>query len=514
MKKLKAKQIVTIVIAALIGAGICAFPFIWNALHKPEKVAETVELPKTSVKSTVNPDTPENLLSNGYFKDGLNWGYGPFYPAASYGISIASNWYIAQSISTTNFSISFTENSEEVYNTIKITLNSYVTGLKPYIFSTLDLSDFQEGKQYTVSAYVVNTQNIHNVYRQYTFTMPELNQSKTFGAGPITGTSDTDITAELEYTTGTNPNLTFKVGYIDPTSGASYYSNMRIGAIKIEEGTRSTLQNDIEGTTPEPPNDYDTGYEDGYQDGYEQGMQQGIQDTKDELSAQLIGGPSIAWETVNPNVEASYDAATDTLTAGNMTTSIDLIRFDLQQQLAIGMTIIVEWDSMTTTGTLNVSFNYNYLTGTGKYITITGSNNTGQASFLIPQAALIENQTVSTIFFKNQSGADVTIKGLKIKLLNDATKNYQQGYQAGLEQGQANAGENYNNGYQAGLAAGRAEGSESSNFSELFTGIFGSLLAFFLTVGNGVTIWDISLFNIVISFVAIFLIVKVVKNII
>lgn len=514
MKKLKAKQIATIVIAALIGAGICAFPFIWNALHKPEKVAETVELPETSVKSTVNPDTPENLLSNGYFKDGLNWGNGPFYPSASYGTSIASNWYIAKSISTSNFSVSFTQNSKEVYNTIKITLNSYITGLNPYIQSTLDLSDFQEGEQYTVSTYVINTQSVHNVYKQYTFTMPELDESKTFGAGPITGTSNTDITAEFEYTAGTSPELYFNVGYIDPTSGVSYYQNMQIGAIKIEEGTRSTLQNDIEGTTPEPPNDYDTGYEDGYKDGYEQGMQQGIQDTKDELSAQLIGGPSIAWEAVNPNVKASYDAATDTLTAGNMTTSIDLIRFDLQQQLAIGMTIIVEWDSMTTTGTLNVSFEYNYLTGTGQYITITKANNTGQASFLIPQAALIENQTLSTIFFRNQSGADVTVKGLKIKLLNDATKNYQQGYQAGLAQGQANAGKNYNNGYQAGLAAGRAEGSESSNFSELFTGIFGSLLAFFLTVGNGVTIWDISLFNIVISFVAILVIVKVVKQLI
>ena len=108
----------------------------------------------------------------------------------------------------------------------------------------------------------------------------------------------------------------------------------------------------------------------------------------------------------------------------------------------------------------------------------------------------------------------MTVKGLKIKLLNDATKNYNQGYAAGLEQGQANAGENYNSGSQAGLAAGRAEGSESSNIGELFNGVFGSILAFFLTVGNGVTIWDISLFNIVISFVAIFITVKVVKNII
>ena len=514
MKKLKAKQIVTIVIGAVIGLGICLFPLIWNALHKPEKVEETAGTARPSVLSTVNPETPENLLSNGYFKDGLNWGYGPFHPSAYYGTSIASGWYIAKSISTNNFSVSFTANEEKVYNTVKISLNSYTAELNAYIVSDLNISDFQEGEQYTVSTYIINTWNVNNVYKQYTFTVPELNGSKTFGAGPITGTSDIDLKAELEYTAGTNPKLIFKVGYIEQTNGAAYYANMNIGAIKIEAGTRSTLQNDIEGTTPEPPNDNDTGYEAGYKDGYEQGMQQGIQDTKNELSAQLIGGPSIAWEAVSPSVEASYDAATDTLTAGDMYTSIDLIRFDLQQQLSIGMTIIVEWDSMTTTGTLNVSFDYNYLTGTGQYITITGSNNTGQASFLIPQAALLDNQTLSTIFFKNQSGADVKIKGLKIKLLNDATKNYNQGYAAGLEKGQANGAQQFNNGYQAGLAAGRAEGSESSNFSELFTGIFGSLLAFFLTVGNGVTIWNISLFNIVISFVAIFLIVKVVKNII
>ena len=115
MKKLKAKQIVTIVIAALIGAGICAFPFIWNALHKPEKVAETVEeLTLPSVKSTVNPDTPENLLPDGYFK-GLDYGTGPFNSNSKYNVDIAENWELQTSLKRNTFSISFTENNDEVY---------------------------------------------------------------------------------------------------------------------------------------------------------------------------------------------------------------------------------------------------------------------------------------------------------------------------------------------------------------------------------------------------------------
>lgn len=153
------------------------------------------------------------------------------------------------------------------------------------------------------------------------------------------------------------------------------------------------------------------------------------------------------------------------------------------------------------------------------YATVT-SEDVKTVQFTIPPQAIEEQNedAITRINLENHSGADLTIKGLKVYKVGIGEANYEQGYQSGYNdaknQIQSNNAQNYNNGYQAGLAAGRAEGSESSNFGDLFTGIFGSLLSFFLTVGNGVTLWNMSLLQIVISFVAIFVIVKVVKNLV
>ena len=91
---------------------------------------------------------------------------------------------------------------------------------------------------------------------------------------------------------------------------------------------------------------------------------------------------------------------------------------------------------------------------------------------------------------------------------------YKDGYNDGLKDGKATAGIEYNNGYMAGLEAGRAEGTQSENFGAFIAAMFGTVLTFFLNVGNGVTIWDISLFEIAVSFIAIVVITKVVKNLV
>ena len=132
-----------------------------------------------------------------------------------------------------------------------------------------------------------------------------------------------------------------------------------------------------------------------------------------------------------------------------------------------------------------------------------------------PDTNGIGNYTIGAV--KLEEGSTTTLPG-EIAGSQYRDQYYNAGYEAGLREGQTIsnelAGKNYNEGYKAGLAAGRAEGSESSNFANLFTGIFGSLLSFFLTVGNGVTLWNMSLLQIVISFVAIFVIDKVVKNLV
>ena len=276
MKKLKAKQIVTIVIAALIGAGICAFPFIWNALHKPEKVAETVELPETSVKSTVNPDTPENLLPDGYFK-GLDYGTGPFTPSTAGVTNITSAWKIPKSgTASTIFSVSFTENPTKTYNTVSMKMTQTPYSNVASIFCDIDASKFTPGETYTVSAYVIDGDGgLENTYTEYSFEMPPLvSDIGSFGQGTLAGYP---ITTRFTYN-ATDQTVRFTIGNINNYPG--YYPETKIGAIKIEQGLHSTLQNDVEATVPEP--DYDEGYKDGYNEGHEDGYQEGVEAGKEE----------------------------------------------------------------------------------------------------------------------------------------------------------------------------------------------------------------------------------------
>ena len=453
MKKLKAKQIVTIVIAALIGAGICAFPFIWNALHKPEKVAETVEeLTLPSVKSTVNPDTPENLLPDGYFK-GLDYGTGPFNSNSKYNVDIAENWELQTSLKRNTFSISFTENNDEVYNTMTLKIDDPSTFSMPYIHivSELDLSKFVVGQKYTVSAYIIQSKYKNNEYVQYTFEWP--NKSGTYGEGPISGNEPDDITADF-YRNGSL--LTFRIGYLDADG---YSPEIRLGGLKIESGTESTLKNDIEKT--DPAGDYEAGYEAGEDAGYDQGYQEGKNDMLEELTAASIAGPYYIW--TNTNTSATYNAATNTMTIPSTTDG--WVSFTTRSSLREGMKVKIVWDEITTTSE-HLMLEFAYGTGDNSIFVFkqilpddVSKGSTVMATITETPAA----QEQATIRLYNKSGGDVIIKGLDILELYGIEESYNQGYNAGLVAGQGNAEDNYNNGYQAGLAAGRAEGSESSN---------------------------------------------------
>ena len=136
-------------------------------------------------------------------------------------------------------------------------------------------------------------------------------------------------------------------------------------------------------------------------------------------------------------------------------------------------------------------------------------------TFIAPSMAFNNSESQQTILLQTATNtANVKIKGLKIWKMNSSSQAWQNGYDQGYASGSANGDELYNNGYDAGYEAGLHEGNESSSFKDFITGVFGSLLNFFMQVGNGITIWDISLWQIAISFIAVVVIVKVVKELV
>ena len=134
-------------------------------------------------------------------------------------------------------------------------------------------------------------------------------------------------------------------------------------------------------------------------------------------------------------------------------------------------------------------------------------------TFIAPKQAFNNSEALITIFLQGNDET-VQIKGLKVWKMNSSSQAWQNGYNQGYASGSANGDELYNNGYDAGYEAGLHEGNESSSFKDFITGVFGSLLNFFMQVGNGITIWDISLWQIAISFIAVVVIVKVVKELV
>lgn len=249
-----------------------------------------------------------------------------------------------------------------------------------------------------------------------------------------------------------------------------------------------------------------------YDEGYEEGHEQGFQEGQNQISSQIIGGPQYAWE--NNGIDGTYNAITDELTIPETTNAQIFMKFNLSVPLKANDGVIIEWESITPTDGLNLSFSYVISNVPYSYTKIT-SENTGdkKATFLIPTDAVIgsEEKTTQQLLLYNNNGGTIVIKGLRIRKMSETAKQYQQGYNAGYNEGIKNAGQEYNNGYSDGLEAGRSEDTQSENFGNFIAAMFGSVLTFFLNVGNGVTIWDISLFEIAVSFIAIVVITKVVK---
>ena len=281
----------------------------------------------------------------------------------------------------------------------------------------------------------------------------------------------------------------------------------KLYGIKIEEGNVCTAPLGMDNTQGVYEDAKEEGYQEGQENGYNEGYEQGKDEIFDLMKNMQIAGPNMAWEA-NGGMTGSYNSTTDTLTAGISENSVQYIKLDTNITLETGMGISVKWESISPTSNINLSFDYQYATGTASYGSITTANiNDGLISFVVPEAA--NGQT--KIYFKNYSGANINIQGLKIYQLNSGTTAYENGYQAGLNQGNANAGKQYDNGYQAGLAAGRAEGTATENFALLFPAIFGSVLSFFINTGEGITIFGVSLWSIAVTFISILVITKVVK---
>lgn len=90
---------------------------------------------------------------------------------------------------------------------------------------------------------------------------------------------------------------------------------------------------------------------------------------------------------------------------------------------------------------------------------------------------------------------------------NNYVQGYEEGKEAGLELG-------YNNGYTVGYQKGSLEANkDNSAIASFIPAMFGSVLAFTMNVGNGISIWGISLWTVIITAITIVIIVKVVKSI-
>lgn len=495
MKKLKPKQILIIVLALIIGAAIIAFPFIFNAVKANNndaatriKTIGTVNLPKTGSKTLTDQPTEvnPNLFYNGGFA--INTTGQTTWVNPNGAIIDGFNMY-SNRITTTvtlnkeNYALEIDVGSD-LDTSVVYSINLYATGM---IGKTL------EAGTYTISL----TGSSAKYISQFKLYDPD-NQT-------ITGFTRTGNIAYKTFTLNETFTITtnslIQLRWFDPGEKIVLYG------IKLEKGSVCTaplgLQNYDE--------IYDLGENDGHKQGYDEGYDEGYDKGKDEtfdlMKNMQIAGPNMAWEA-NGGMTGSYNSTTDTLTAGISENSVQYIKLDTNITLETGMGISVKWESISPTSNINLSFDYQYATGTVSYGSITTANiNDGLISFVVPEAA--NGQT--KIYFKNYSGANVNIQGLKIYQLNSGTTAYENGYQAGLNQGNANAGKQYDNGYQAGLAAGRAEGTATENFAMLFPAIFGSVLSFFVNTGESMTIFGVSLWSIAVTFIAILVITKVVK---
>ena len=283
---------------------------------------------------------------------------------------------------------------------------------------------------------------------------------------------------------------------------------------------------------------YNAGYEDGYNQGHEEGYDEGFTDGKEEgtgqgyedgyndalndalngIKGQLVGGTSIEWYN-NSMPEAEYDAATDTLTLGPTSNDQQFSVLKLTIPYYEGDGFIISWESFTQASSTEIpeeiAFSYVYTTGLAPFVRINTGMEEKFVTFIAPSMAFTNSETQQTILVATPGNdVNVQIKGLKIWKMNSSSQAWQNGYDQGYASGSANGDELYNNGYDAGYEAGLHEGNESSSFKDFITGVFGSLLNFFMQVGNGITIWDISLWQIAISFIAVVVIVKVVKELV
>lgn len=496
MKKLKPKQILIIVLALIIGAAIIAFPFIFNAVKAKNndaatriKTIDTVNLPKTGSK-TLNgvPDTANtNLLKNGSFS--LNttgqteWTY-----AGSGFTYIIDYWRISS-----NTTLTIKVNQEESCLEFTATGTETTSGTVYLNMYYTDQISYEAG-DYTIS--IIGDQTGQNVTAEM-----RLGSNIPYKSGSTIKEGNINyLTYTLNnQTRNQNPFIQFK------WFRTSY--TWKIYGVKIEKGSICTAPLGMDNTQGVYEDAKEEGYQEGQENGYNEGYEQGKDEIFDQMKNMQIAGPNMAWEA-NGGITGSYNSTTDTLTAGISENSVQYIRLDTNITLETGMGISVKWKSISPTSNINLSFDYQYATGTESYGSITTANiNDDLISFIVPEAA----NGQKTIYLKNYSGANVNIQGLKIYQLNSGTTAYENGYQAGLNQGNANAGQQYDNGYQAGLAAGRAEGTATENFAMLFPAIFGSLLSFFVNTGEGITIFGVSLWSIAVTFIAILVITKVVK---
>lgn len=524
MKKPTTKQLVTMIIAALIGAAVIAFPFIFNAVKRSQNDVTEVTLHNPQVMAADTTTSNPNLLKNGLFTDRPN-GDGPFTPIAT-DRAIANYWKIpASSVGANNgLTATFETDADQKIRLQLIKKSGNYTPV--YIAQETTETIIEGGKTYTVSAAVGGIDEIYS----YTFTY-EAGQTGKVGMGRLSSPGGSaaglDGSFRIKTIPGSSTITTFQLGYNITSSNINATLIDYIYGVKVEEGTESTLLYDL---VPPPPT-YEDGYQDGFNNGkkegyeegfeegkdkgYDEGFQAGAEETKKQYANKLIGGPSIQWK--NNGTDAQYDKITDSLTMDPTTNAQNFVILKLTEPLIEEDGVIIEWQSFTTTESTKqkMQFTYGYGTGTESYAKISTDMTIKSISFTMPAMAFTNSDETTSILLQTATNTGpVTITGLKIYKVNEIYKNYYNGYEQGLKDGQAQNAENYNSGYKAGLAAGRAEDSESSNFGDLFTGIFGSLLSFFLTVGNGVTLWNMSLLQIVISFVAIFVIVKVVKNLV
>ena len=264
---------------------------------------------------------------------------------------------------------------------------------------------------------------------------------------------------------------------------------------------------------------YAAGYEEGYAAGHSEGYDEGFEAGKDtvyedarndilnSISGKVIAAPSYQW-TEN-NITASYDTRSDTLTIAPSSNAVSFVSLPTNEELADNQQMIVTWEKIETTATdLELTFRTVYVNGAVTFATINNEN----MDYLMTYGTATAGTTDKTrVLFYNNSTEEVKITGLKIKAAFDSVQSYDNGYDAGLAQGNANAGQEYEKGYKLGLATGRAENTQTENFALLFPAIFGSVISFFVNTGEGMTIFGVSLWSLVITFISMIVIVKVVK---